>query len=111
MRDALFDERPPVGVGDDTATEDENVAEIAGAQLVHHPREQGQVGPAEQRQPDRVDIFLQGRLGDLLGCLMKTGVDHLETVIAKRPGDRLGAAVVPVEPGLGDDNTVRPLHE
>ena len=49
-------------------------------------------------------------LGDLLGRLVQTGVDDLEAGVAQRPGDDLGPPVVTVEAGLGDDDSVRPVH-
>ena len=107
----LLAQRTRVGVGDDATAEDEHVAEVAGAQLVHHPGEQREVRAAEQRQPDGVDVFLQRGLGDLLGRLVQTGVDDLEAMVAQRTGDGLGAAIVTVETGLCHDNTIRPLHK
>ena len=69
------------------------------------------MGARQQRQADRVGVLLQHGLGDLLGRLVEPGVDHLEPVVAQRPRDRLRTAVVPVEPRLGHDDAVRPLHE
>ena len=79
-------------------------------QLLHHPREQRDVGAGEQRQPDGVGVLLHGRLGDLLGRLVQPGVDHLEAVVAQRPGDGLGAPVVTVEAGLGHDDSIGAFH-
>jgi hypothetical protein len=42
---------------------------------------------------------------------VQTGVDHLETVVAKSPSDGLGPAIVPIEPGLGNHDAVLALHE
>ena len=50
------------------------------------------------------------RLDDLLGGLVEPGVDDLEPGVAQRPGDHLGAAVVPVEPGLGHDHSIGSFH-
>ena len=41
------------------------------------------MGARQQRQADGVGIFLEHRLGDLLGSLVQTGVDHLETADAE----------------------------
>ena len=49
-----------------------------------------------------------GRLGDHLGRLVQARVDHLEAGVAQRAGDDLGAAVVTVEAGLGDEDAERP---
>ena len=104
-------ERPNVGVGDHAATEHEHVVEIAGGEFLDHAGKQREVRARQQRQPDGVGVLLEHGLGDLLGGLVQPGVDHLETVVAQRPRDRLGAAVVPVESGLGDDDSVLALHE
>jgi hypothetical protein len=62
------------------------------------------VGPGQRRQPDGVDVLLDGGLDDLLGCLMQPGVDDLVPGVAQRSGDHLGAAVVAVEARLGDED-------
>ena len=60
--------------------------------------------------PDRTDSPTQsasswiGGLDDLLRRLVQAGVDDLHAGVAQRAGDDLGAAVVPVEAGLGDDD-------
>jgi hypothetical protein len=56
------------------------------------------------REPDRVRIFLDGRLGDLLGRLEEAGVDHLEAGVAQSASHHLRAAVVPIEARLRDDH-------
>ena len=66
--------------------------------------------PEEQRQPDGVGVFLDRRLDDLLGRLVQPGVDDFEAGVAQSASDHLGAAVMPVEPGLGDHNTIRTFH-
>ena len=103
-------ERGDVGVGDDAAAEHEHLVEAPAAQLLHHPREQRHVGAGEQRQPDGVGVLLHGRLGDLLGRLVQPGVDDLEAVVPQRPGDGLGPPVVPVEAGLGHDDSIGAIH-
>ena len=65
----------------------------------------------QKGQANRIDVFLQGRLGNLLGCLVETGVDDLETVVAQSTGDGLGTAVVAVETGFGDDYSVGAFHK
>src|SRR5262249_51945998 len=46
----------------------------------------------------------------LLGGLEQARVDDLEAGVAQGARDHLGAAVVPVEAGLGDDDAIGPLH-
>ena len=64
----------------------------------------------EQRQTDRVGVLLERRFGDLLRRLEQAGVDHLEPGVPQRPGDDLGAAIMAVQAGLGDDDAVASLH-
>ncbi len=68
------------------------------------------MGAREQRETDRVGILLDDRLHHLLRGLVETRVDDLEPGVPQRSGDDLRATVVSVEPGLGDDHTVRALH-
>ena len=89
----------------DPAAEHRYVAAALLLQLGEDLREQRHVRAREDRQPDGVDVLLHGRLGDHLGRLVKPGVDDLEARVAQRTRDDLRAAVVPVEPGLGDQHS------
>ena len=66
--------------------------------------------PDKQREPDRVGVFLERRFGDLTRRLEQAGVDDLEAGVAQRPGDHLGATIVSVQPGLGNDDAVASQH-
>ena len=44
------------------------------------------------------------------GVWWRPGVDHLEPVVAQRPGDRLRASIVAVEAGFGHDDSIGPFH-
>ena len=72
---------------------------------VHQLRRDVVVGAGEDRQADDVGVFLQRRRGDLLGRLPQAGVDDFHAGVAQRPRDDLRAAIVPVEPRLGDDDS------
>src|SRR5205823_12205651 len=61
----------------------------------------------EDAQSDRIDVFLQRRLGDHLGRLANARVDDFEAGVAQRAGDDLGAAVVAIQARLGDQNAKR----
>ena len=111
MSDTLLAQGAGISVGDHAATKDECIAEVAFTKFFHHTRKQREVRSAEQRQADSVDIFLQGRLGDLFRGLMQPRVDDFETMIAKGARDGLRAPIMPIEAGLGNNNTVGPLHE
>ena len=51
------------------------------------------------------EIFLQRGGDDLFGCLTQAGVDHFHAGVPQRARDDLGAAVVAIEAGLGDDDS------
>ena len=74
------------------------------AQQVHDPREQRHVGAREHGQADASASSWIGGLDDLLRRLVQPGVDDLHAGVAQRAGDDLGAAVVTVQTGLGDDD-------
>ena len=44
------------------------------------------------------------------GVSVEPGVDDLHPGVAKRAGDDLGAAIVPIEARLGDDDADLPCH-
>src|SRR6185369_6634498 len=54
------------------------------------------------------DVLLDRGLGDHLGGLVEAGVDHLEAGVTERARYHLRAAVVPVEPGLRDEDAEGP---
>ena len=90
-----------VVVGNDAADDDRNVA-AALAYLLDDERGERHVGPGQHRQPDRVDVLVDGGGGDCLRRLEQPGVDHLVPGVAKNPGDDLDPPVVAVEADLGD---------
>jgi hypothetical protein len=63
------------------------------------------VGAGQNRQPHDVRVLLQRGAGNHLRGLTQAGVNHFHAGIAQRAGDDLGAAIVPVESRLGDDNS------
>ena len=71
---------------------------------LEHPAELRHVRAGQDGQPDRVGVFLQRRGDDLLRRLVQPGVDDLDSGVAQRTRHDLGAAVVPVQAGLGDDD-------
>ena len=55
-------------------------------------------------------LVLVGGIGDHLGCLAQAGVDHLEALVTEPAGEHLGAPVVAVEAGLGNQHPYRSVH-
>jgi hypothetical protein len=96
--------------GHDPTPEDQDVVEVSGGQLVENTREEGEVGPGEDREADGIGVFLADGLGHLLRGLEQARVDHLEAGIAKGSGDDLDPTVVAVEARLGHDDSVSALH-
>ena len=64
----------------------------------------GQVGAGEDAEADDVGVLLLGGGDDLLRALPQPGVDDLHARVAQRAGHHLGAPVVAVEAGLGDQH-------
>ena len=73
------------------------------------PRHERHVRARQDRQPDDVDVLLERGRGDHLGRLAEAGVDDLEALVAQAAGEHLRAAIVAVEPGLGDEHLDRPV--
>ncbi len=63
----------------------------------------------QDRQPDHIDVLLERRRGDHLGRLAKPRVNDLEALVAQPAGEDLGAAIVAIESGLGDEHLDRPV--
>src|SRR5262249_50891550 len=81
-----------------------NVAGVSCAQRVDGAPGQREVRTRQNAQADERDILLQGDRHDVLDALPNPGVDDLESGVAKRARHDLGAAIVPVEAGLGHQN-------
>src|SRR5215468_2075543 len=96
-----------VGIGDDAAAEHGDVRGVAFGEQFEYPAELGHVRAGQDRQPDRVGVFLECGCHDLLRGLVQPGVDHLYSGVTKRPRHDLGAPVVPVQARLGDDDPDR----
>ena len=67
------------------------------------------MGAGQDGQPDDVDVLLEGGRHDHLGRLAQAGVDDFEAFVAQAAGEHLGAAIVAVEAGLGDENLERSI--
>ena len=109
--DAHFTQLRDVDVRNDPADDHQHVVHSFFPEQFHQSRADVHVGPRENRQADRIGIFLQRRRQHLLGGLAQPGVDDLHAGVAQRPGDDLGAAVVAVEARLGDDHPDLPHIE
>src|SRR5438067_857408 len=97
-------ERVEIARRDDPADDDADVVRALRAQAVEHASRERHVGTGENREPDHVHVLLHRLRDDLLGRALEPRVDHLEAGVAQRLHDDLGAAVVPVEAGLCDQD-------
>ena len=89
------------------AAEKHDVARVLLAQLFDDQREERHVGAGEDREADPVGVFLDRGLDDLFGGLKEPGVDHFHPRVAQCARYHLGATVVSVESGFGDDDAER----
>ena len=96
-----------IDVGNDAADEHRHVVQPLFAQQFHQPGADVHVGAAQNRQADHIRVLLQRRRGDLLGRLAQPRVNDFHAGVPQRPGDHLGAAVVPIESRFGDDDARR----
>jgi len=99
---AGFFERGDVGFGDDAADENGNVVHALFLKKFHELRAECIVGARENGEANDVHVFLDGSGGDHLRGLAQPGVDDLHAGITQSASDHLGAAVVTIEPGLGN---------
>jgi hypothetical protein len=106
---ATSGEAGDVVLGDDPAAEDQHVVGAVALEGGHDGGEERVVRPRHDREPDRVGVFLHGGGGDHVGRLVEARVDDLEAGVAQGTRDDLGAAVVAVEAGLGDEDACLPF--
>jgi hypothetical protein len=90
--------------GYDAAAEDGDVIDALLFEQGDDRGKERHVRSGEDAEPDGVDILLHGGLGDHLRRLMETGVDDLEAGVTQGAGDDLGATIVAVEAGLGNQD-------
>ena len=100
-----------VGLRDGAADNDRDVARVGCPQRLDGAGRQRDVRAGQDRKPHQRNVFLQRDRHDVLDALADAGVDHLETGVAQRAGDDLGAAVMAVETGFGDkDSALESSH-
>src|SRR3954468_22256113 len=69
----------------------EDVVETATAQFLHDARKDRHVSSGQNAQADHLHVLLQGSAGDHLRRLEETCVHHLESGVAQRSHQHLGA--------------------
>jgi hypothetical protein len=62
------------------------------------------VGARENAHPQHIHVLLHDGGHDLLGRSVETRVDDVHPAVSERARHHLGAAVVAVEPDLGDQD-------
>ena len=73
-------------------------------------RNQRQVGTGKKGQAHGIGILLDHGLDDLLGGLMETGVDNLESLVTEGTGNHLCTTVMTIKAGLCNNDSVGALH-
>lgn len=101
LRHAKLFQARNVFIGDDAAAENDYVVESFLLCEFDHAREQGHMRAGQDRQPDRVDVFLHSSGDDLLRRLAKPCVDDFHSGISQRSSDDFYATVVAVQSGFG----------
>src|SRR5258708_29179446 len=91
-------------IRNDAAAENRDVAGAALRQQANDLGEERHVRSRQDAEADRVHVFLHGRFGDHLGCLMQSRVNHFEAAVAERACDNLRTAIVTVEARLRHQN-------
>jgi len=102
--DSGFLEGGDIGFGNNPTDENGDVVHALFMEELHELGAEGVVGAGEDGETDDVDIFLESRGGDHLRSLAQAGVDDFHAGVAKGAGDNLGAAVVTIQPRLGDQD-------
>jgi hypothetical protein len=90
--------------------DDEHVLGTVLFQAVEDARHERHVRARQDGDADRIGVFLDRGLHDLVGRLVEAGVNHFHAGVTQRARDDLRAAVVPVEPGLRDHDSDLPRH-
>ena len=90
----------------DAADDQADMAEAGGAQRVHQLRHDQMVG-GERRNADDVDILFQRQLDHGGNRLPRRRVNDLHAGIAQIGRDDAAAAIMPVQPDLGDQDARR----
>ncbi len=102
--DAHLEQLRDVGFGNDAADQDADVVEAGLAQQLEDARHQRHVGAGEEAQAEPVGVLVGDGADDGFGRLPQAGVDDVHAGVAQGAGHDLDAAVVAVEPDLGEDD-------
>src|SRR5713226_1192744 len=94
-----------VGFGNDAADEDGDVIHAFVVEQFHQLGADGVVRAGEDGETDHVDVFLHGGGGDHLRGLAQASVNDFHAGVAQGAGDYFCAAVVAIQPGLGDQHS------
>src|SRR2546426_4357006 len=103
-------QRGNVLLGDDPAGEDHDLAATFLPQQVQQAGQQRHVRAREDGESDGVGIFLNRGIRDHLRGLVQSRVDDLEPGVAQRTRHDLRAPVVPIQAGLGHNDTNLPIR-
>src|SRR5262249_32018908 len=91
-------------IRNNAAYQHDDVVHLVLLEQFHDARDDGIVGTRENGKADHVDVFLKRCVDHHFRGLPQAGVDNFHAGIAQSTGDYLGAAIVAVKPGFGDQN-------
>ena len=103
--DALLLKFGDVFLRNNSSQDYQSVLHSLFAQQRNDSRAQRVMRAAQDRHSDCVNVLLQSRRRDHLRGLTQAGVDDFHAGIAQRARDYLGAAIVTIEAGFGNQNT------
>ena len=104
--DARLDERRALVFRNDAADHQADMTEAGLAQRIHELRHDEMVG-RQRADADDIDVFFHRQLDHAGDRLPRRRVDDLHAGIAQIGGDDAAAAIMPVEPDLGDQDAGR----
>src|SRR5262249_4797798 len=90
--------------------ENADVLEIGLLHQFEDPRHQGHVRAGQKAQSEPIGVFVGDSAHNSFGDLPKPSVDHMHAGVAQRPRHDLDAAIVAVEPDLGEHDAYGLVH-
>ncbi len=99
-----------VFIGDDAPAGQQHIVQFFFFHQGDQFRKYRIVGAGKNADPNGIHIFLQGGIDHHFGGLAKAGIDHFHPRIPQGGCNDFCAAVMPVEPDLGDQHSDRSVH-
>src|SRR5688500_4583063 len=104
-RDAHFSQTRHILIWHDASNENLHTILPIGFKQFHNARRQCHMRAGKDGETYYIHIFLQGGLRDHFWCLPQTCINNFHTSIPQGTCNNLGAPVMSIQPGLGNENT------